>query len=356
MSFQDFGKATCQVQYISENSELNSFKYRLFNTSQFNANVTSHADTLIGYLSIAAESKLSFKQFLKANLPKSTGIKTYDDMFVVNRLCNVEKDELFRIKYPNILITSEPVLIDKDYIQDELEMLCQICVCHLEGLNLNVGTEFIFPDLIFEARIYHPDTFLGLQWPYFVPLFNSMRPTTEEDFLETNLFNQYVVPDYCFIKASKGASGYDVYPRAIVDNAKDFTTETMADAVASRILIAPMYQVDIYFPRFYVSLTDQSHFSPQFVLRSRVSKRNISLEVLFKGHDVIFRLTNNNQFSIFLSEEPVRVDEIPFRFAQFVPSNHLAGKLELFGEDRDEAAKFLGIVTIFNDKERKPKI
>jgi hypothetical protein len=182
-----------------------------------------------------------------------------------------------------------------------------------------------------------------------------MRPETEEEFLEANLFNQWVVPDYCFVKGSKGASGYDIYPRAIVDNAKDFTNENMESAVTKKIKIHPMYQVDIYFPKFFVSLTDQSWFSPGFLLRSRVSKRNVNLEVLFNNHDVIFRLTNNNRFPIYLMEEPVKMDEIPFRFAQYVPSNHLAGKLKLFN-DKDDLAKFLGIVTIFNDKERKAKI
>jgi hypothetical protein len=33
----------------------------------------------------------------------------------------------------------------------------------------------------------------------------------------------------------------------------------------------------------------------------------------------------------------------------------LAGKIKLFGEERDEIAKFLGIVTIFNEKQRKAK-
>jgi hypothetical protein len=357
MSFQDFGKSLCQVQYISENSELNSLKYRLFNNAQFNANVTSPSDTLIGYLGLAAESKLSFKQFLKTNLPSSTNIKTYDSMFVVNRMVKVEPDDLFRKKFPNILISSDPVLIDSDYIQDEQEMLCQISISNVEGLNLDQNSEFLFPDLIFEARLYHADTDLGKEWPYFTPLFHSMRPTSEEDFLEDNLFNQFIVPDYVFIRATKGASGFDIFPRAIVDNAKDFTTETMADAVATRILIAPMYAVDIYFPKFYVSLTDQSYFSPQFILRSRVSKRNVSLEAAFKGHDVILRLTNNNRFPIYITEEPVKQDEIPFRFAQFVPSNHIAGVLALFGEDqKDDMAKFLGVVTIFNEKTRKPKI
>ena len=357
MSFQDFTKSLCQVQYLSENSELNSFKFRLFNISRFNTNISSPDDTIIGYLAIASELKMSFKQFLKANLPESSQIKTYDDMFVTSCLVQVESNDLFRKKYPNITISGDMVLIDADYINDEQEMLCQICFNNLENFMLDEGHEFLFPDLVFEARIYHPDTELGKEWPYFTPIFNSMRPESEEEFLEANLFNQYVVPDYCFVKASKEASGYDVFPRAIVDNSKDFTSdpESMAEAVAQRIKIPPIYQVDVYFPKFYVSLTDQSFFSPQFLLRSRVSKRNINLEVLFKGHDVIMRLTNNNRFPVYMVVDPVKTDEIPFRFAQFVPSNHLAGKIKLFGEERDEIAKFLGIVTIFNEKQRKAK-
>jgi hypothetical protein len=275
-------------------------------------------------------------------------------MWLIMSLHKVETDSIFKNKYPNITISSPPVLIDPDYIEQDMEFFSQICITNVKDLaNMNMMNE-AFPDLIFEIKIFRPDFGCHHEYVYTKPLFQPMRPSDAEEFLEVNMFKQYVVPDFVFIKASKDAAGYDIMPRAIVDNCKDFDNDNLAEAVCQRITVPACYSTDILFPKFFNSVADQLDFANQFVLRSRVSKRNLSLEILVcSTNDLRVRLHNNNNFDLVLCEEQSLATEIPFRFMQFVPNEQMAAYM--YDTDSDKCAKFLGAITIFNEKSRKAK-
>lgn len=355
MSLVNFKTIYAHVQALLPNESADSGIFRLFciEKPQIDNKTLGELDTLCGYISLADTEDVSYKAFLTSHYKH---IELKHNSYVIQRLVRVETVTLFNEHLPSVLINSEPVLIDSDYIHGDHQFAAQVCFANFsEEFKSIYNTRC--PDLVFEFRVITPPSDEeALPFVYGVPLFAAMRPTDHEEFLDAALYKQFVVPDFVMVRGSKEASGFDLAPRALVDNCKDFNDDTLAEAVAHRIKIPACYQISIVFPKFFNHYGEFNHMPNQFLLRSRVSKMNMALEYDFLGNqDLQFTLMNRNSFPIYMVEDPAMPDEIPMRCVQFVPSATLTQKLSTF-TDSDEMARFMGIILVLNDKKRKPKI
>jgi hypothetical protein len=354
MSIYNFGTTVAHVQALWPH-ESTYGTFRLFNVvkPERAEGFDNPKDTMMGYVTLAEDETISsYKMFLDTQFPH---IKVAANAYVIQRLLRVEYITDFNEVLPDVEARSEAVLIDSDYISEGHPFAAQICLTNFSS-EFNSQYNKRMPDLVFEFQVITPPSpENAVSFVYGTPLFAAMRPSDSEEFLDANLFKLFVVPDFVFVKSTKGANGFDIAPRAIVDNCKDFDDNTLEHAVSKRIKIPAKYSVTIVFPKFFVHYGEFNHMPNQFILRSRVSKMNMVLEYSYvASQDLVFTLTNCNSFDVFMVEDPCYPNEIPFRFCQFVPSAELTYKLSTF-EDPDEMARFMGIILVLNEKKRKSK-
>jgi hypothetical protein len=358
MSFYNFGSISSQLQFIGRgfpgsqgHNSTNVFRFRLYNICKPVAQNVTHRDTMVGFIRVASEFKYTFIIMLKQFDPSLD----LTDAWIVQRLVKQDNSDIFRItKDRNLIFNSEPVLIDTDYITQDLEFLAQICIQNADRILDSPDNHL--PDLEFEVEVFYPNP-KPIEYIYNQPLFGAMRPEYAEEFLDVNLFKELVIPDFTFIRGSKGAIGFDIMPRAVVDNSKDFDDgESLAEAVRKRIVVPALYSVELLFPNFFNHFGEYNDMPNMFMLRSRIAKSNMALQYRFvEGRNLKLVLHNCNYFDVVLTEDPEKANELPIRFAQFVPPPHLRSKINSF-TDANELAQFLGIVLILNEKERKSKV
>jgi hypothetical protein len=350
MSLIRFEAVDAHVQALLPNSD-DGGQFRLFTIKKPEFKRLTQQDTLAGYIKVASEKPVTYKEFLANNFPHLTITpKTY----CIQRLLRMEDTTIFNELLPKCKVSSEPVLIDSDYIQDDQLFLAQICITNFSESFLS-EYEIRMPDLVFQFTVITPPEDVQ-PFVYGTPLFGAMRPEDEEEFIDSAYYKQFIIPDLVLVRGSRGANGFDLAPRAIVDNSKDFHRDNLHEAVTHRIKVPACYSVQLMFPKFFTHWGEFNHMPNQFILRSRVSKMNLSLEYDFIGNrDLRLTLTNMNHFPLYIVEDPNMQDEIPMKFCQFVPSATLTSKLHSF-TDADEMARFLGIVLVLNDKKRKSKV
>jgi hypothetical protein len=353
MSIKNFGTIDAQVQALLPNSSTDHATFRLFEVPKPRFDILDPKDTLMGYIKISSEEPVTYKSFLINNFPH---LKITEKSYVIQRLLEIETTTTFHETFPRVSINSEPVLIDSDYIQDDQIFLAQICLNNFSDAFYNIYEKRI-PDLVYEITVITPPTDEeSLDFIYGTPLFAAMRPEDHEEFIDIAYFKQFIVPDFVMVKGSKGANGFDIAPRAIVDNAKDFDRDTLESAVRKEITLPACYSICIIFPKFFAQFGEFNHMPNQFILRSRVSKANVVLEYeLVGGCDLKINLHNRNNFDLRMVEDPDLPNEIPMRCIQFVPSATLTQKIQTI-TDGDELARFMGVILVLNDKKRKSKV
>lgn len=255
-----------------------------------------------------------------------------------------------------VWISTEPVLIDPDF-KDNL-FCAQFCFVGATPTFFNASSRFVYSleikEPLFPKNVVRPN-------PYTTPMLRTMKPESIEDFYNTFYYNQILVPDFVLVRSSREAAGYDLDLGLILDNSKDFDCPgDYKEAQRDSFTVKAKYLYDIVLPNFYNSGFEMNGRSGDFMLRSSVSRKGISLTFSVIddhvdpsiGGTVKLTIHNHNNFDVKFS---VVEGNFSFRFLQFVPSMEFQYYLNQC-PDFDARAKLLGVTLVQNDKCRKEKV
>jgi hypothetical protein len=355
MSFIDFGlsKGLFQLHATHKIEKENVFRFSFFNIVLPALNITNEKDTINGYVAAESEEPVTFQNFIDLC---SNNRKFHKDTYFIQRMIpNNEKDVVNPIPFVNVEFSYEPVLIDPDY--KNMVHIVQICFNGPDVLKFQQST--ILPTLQFEIEAFEPSD-QPLPWIYSQPLFSNFHPSHEDEFHESFLFARKIVTDFYLLKNSKHAAGVDIDLEEVIDNSKDFKTiGEYESTILNQIVVPAKYSIELYFPEFFKHPGEWLNVSSMFMLRSRASKRGLSLSMKKLNGDekhktLILELHNFNLFDVVLTKDKVTGDKFPMRVVQFVPGAHMYS--HLLKMDTDERQKFFGISLIENMQERKAKI
>jgi hypothetical protein len=355
MSFIDFGlaKGLFQLHTSSNQEKENVFRFSFFNVLLPALDISSDKDTVSGYVATSSESPVTFQDFI--NLATNNRTLHADTYFIQRMIPNNQTDIVNPISFPNIDFNCEPVLIDPDYKQ--LEHIAQIC---FNGADIGkFKQEQMLPTLVFEIEIFEPSD-QPLPWVYSKPLFSNFHPSHEDEFHESFLFARKIVTDFYLLKNSKRAAGFDLDLEEVIDNSKDFATIAQYESmILNSITLPAKYSVELYFPEFFAHSGEWDNVSSMFMLRSRASKRGLSVTMKRLVGDekhkcLVLELHNFNQFDVVLTKDKITGDKFPMRLVQFVPGAHMYS--HLLKMEAEERQKFFGVSLIENQQDRKAKV
>jgi hypothetical protein len=261
-----------------------------------------------------------------------------------------------------VYISTEPVLIDPDYKDN---MFCaQFCIIGATREFFNTSTKICYT-LEIQEPLY-PSTIVRKN-PYTTPMLRCMKPESIEEFYNNIFYNQIMVVDFVLVRSSPDAAGYDLDFGCILDHTRDFdSVAEYKEAQKKRFTVKAKYLYDIILPYFYVFGFEMNGRSGDFMLRSSISRRGITLTYTVIednldptiGASVQLTIHNHNNFDVtFTCEEFDKSNEkmFSFRFLQFVPSMEFQHYLNNC-ETPDARAQMLGVSLVQNEKPRKNKV
>lgn len=327
-------------------------------------------DTLFGYLTPATDLNFSFSDFLYCGFKKRVEDYPKGTYFIQRVYQSTESVFQYEVPFPQILST-EPVLIDADYSDNK--QCSQICLVNCKQFKGDLQLK----PITFKLEIVEP--ILQLQnfpdgtkthytdWIYGTPLLKAFQPEDVEEFFNTCYFAQYLVTDFVLVKATKDAAGFDILIREIINNKKDFRNQNeYEDAIVNSLKVPATYQIDLIFPKFFRHWGEFMDIKSLIMLRSSISKHGLSIifNHLNDNTDndntaaLKISIVNNNAFDVWLTNDKDKLKQpnaFKFRIIQFVPSAAMLSHMCKLSSE-DDVAKFLGVITIFNDETRKSKV
>lgn len=373
------GSVKCALSATANAVSQRLFKFTLFNIAIFYSIPKEDENaTVNGYFYVNGDEDGDEPVLLKKFMLETFKLdldSVPKHAYFIQRITGVNKDFLCSHENSNLQISSEPVLIDNDYF-DQGRQAVQFTITDLQLKKEGV---LRLPAINVEMKLHVPNNH-HQNWCYGLPLFGTFRPEDKEEFSEMLYHNEYLVTDFYFIRASKGANGYDIKINEIVDNRKNINNQMDYEfAVVKQIKIPAKYQIRLLFPNFFKHFGEQNDNREMFMLRSSVAKIGLSLKYDFVGteeagnvnrHTLSVSLLNQNSFNVYLCADDseifknINFECISYRFMQFVPPKSLQAFIKEIEFDESVAdeetrlnniAKFFNVVTIFNAKSRKSK-
>lgn len=357
----DINRVAAYVHYEPCKERPSTWLIKFYNINSVSPNNSfSIRDTVSGFFVPSEYNELTFGGFVQLLTKKSFSQGTLG-ILKFERL----EYENFMFKeaamLDQVFISTEPVLIDPDY---ESNLFCaQFCWVGIDSDMLLKP----LPRFVYSLELKEPMFPLALEraCPYTAPILSTMRPEDVEEFYNGIFYNQVLVIDFILVRASSDAAGYDIELGKVLDNTKDFDCPgEFNDACKTQFVVRSKYSYDLILPYFYANSFEMNGRAGDFMLRSSMSRRGITLSWTTledktdasKGQSVQLTIHNQNNFDVCFKRDADKqcATEFPWRFLQFVPSMEFQFYLNRLNPD--ERANFLGVTLVQNDKARKDKI
>lgn len=357
----DLHRVGAFVHFEPSKTLKNTWLIHFYNISlQHVSEDVSKLDTVQGFFYPSELDKTTFGSFVdmitrKAFVDGTIGILKFVRVDYENFLFKDKKS------FDQVWISTEPVLIDPDFRDNEF--CAQFC---WNGLDKDMLSKSM-PRFIYSLELQEPMFPANYEraCPYTTPILNTMRPEDIEEFYNGIFYNQVLCTDFVLVRSSREAAGYDIELGELLDNSKDFTCPgEFKEALKKQFVVKSKYLYDIILPYFYAHPMEMNGRSNDFMLRSSISRRGITITWTVledkldtsKGQSVQLTIHNHNNYDVIFLQEANKQDasQFPWRFIQYVPSMEFQFYLNKLSPD--DKAKFLGVSLVQNDKSRKEKI